>query len=272
MGNYQSANIQALNDVVTNAITDVTTQNFTSNANSCQNINDLTVKTAHGSEINCAMIIDQSINQLCNLDSTVINTSSESVMSNIENKMDQLLQSTQSSVQGFLSAAASIQTTNEEIKNAIKNTIRNDIVNKTFTSCANSVFGQNKMKIEINGKINCPPGQPFIIDQNQIAKSAATCFAQNITNVLANNGVINDILQKMESTQSSKQGLDTAAFLIIGIVILVAIGFFIFKSGGSLMGSLESGGMIKIVISLIVLAALGLGGYYAYQKYAEKKN
>jgi hypothetical protein len=38
------------------------------------------------------------------------------------------------------------------------------------------------------------------------------------------------------------------------------------------MGSLESGGMVKIAISLIVLAALGVGGYYAYQKYVEKKN
>lgn len=141
------------------------------------------------------------------------------------------------------------------VEQNLKNLIQQSIKNTVQSTGA----GDQYAKINLRGVkcVNSPAG----ITQGMIMNLMAKNISRNLVDNIIKNSAVAEIDKKVEqSVKQKNEGLDLGiGLVIVGIIIVVVLGFTVFKT------FLQSPAG-KLLMFVIVLGLLGLLGYFIYKK------
>ncbi len=238
MGNAQSSKIKNMVGVVNTFTTNINNSNSTSNSGNVLNRQSYILEVGQGGLIECKSVnIDQTITSNQNLITSSTFQSLNEVKNDLKNMIDQIASSNQDAVAEFLSLSANVQVSEQELITSIKNSIENNISNENITTCQAIATNLQEGRLVINGTVRCNEGD-LNLGQTIVSDQESQCLSKVFLNAIADNQLINEIVQKAESEQSAKT---------IGPI-------------GAFFGS--AGGIILIIVVCIVLV---VGGYFAYK-------
>jgi hypothetical protein len=174
---------------------------------------------------------------------SVENTNQLSTM--MQNSVDNTAKSDQKSVQDFMAASVSVQSDYKDMATYIKNKIALNFNSNTMQSCvANSDVDQSMTLRNVKHDCSLNPNKPQSYGQNAQLSQFADCLTTSVVDILKNDKVVNDVIQKAESSQSSEQkGMSALLKALIGPLLIIAVVlivlFVVFKqinkdSGGQL--------------------------------------
>ena len=177
--------------------------------------------------------IDQSSQSSCTMDASSIQKVSAQISSVITNTLNQMVSQDQSSYQGWFSVAFGLQIQNASNVQEVSNQISNAVSVDNNNSCLTRAFISQTAIYTLCGIYI---DSPITVNQRANVQAAASCINKQITDVIIANSVINELIQRTDQIQYSKQsGLGDViiyiAIAIIVIVVLIIIFLFLRRSG-----------------------------------------
>ncbi len=232
MGNVQASSIKNMIDLTNTAINN--TVNSSSTEGTGKLINTQTFElTILGNADKCDLTNLQTItsDQKVYVSSTF--TSSSEIKNELSNMIDQIASTSQDAVAEFLSLSGNAQLSSQELATSIKNDIQNNITNENTSICLAFTNNLQQGKFVINN-ITCGPRGTIENVQNIISKQEAECISNIFFNSISSNSIINDIVQKAETSQKAKTVGPIGALLggLGGLIVLIVVGaiaFIIYK-------------------------------------------
>ncbi len=235
MGNQQSSTIRQTIDSVTQNTTNTLVQTTNSAYVSQAASQNMTFKIEPGVTVDCrpgSLQISQGNQTIINLDASFKTQNSSDLIATLQNAITASATTGQKQVSGFLATQiADSQGQTTSIEEHLKSIISTNISAITSNSCiANSSNTQN-LTVDIAGNIysnGCSFGQTF---QVQVALH---CVADAITNIIAQDSVLNSGMAQAAATQdqTATGPIQEIAGLLQGLfapfIILLLVGLFVF--------------------------------------------
>jgi hypothetical protein len=245
MGNVQASTNRNMVDIANKFINNTTNTNSTDSTATTVNRQTFDVNIGQGADVKgCDLRLLQSISSSQVLKTTSTANFSTKIKNDLTNMIDQIASTNQKAVAEFMSLSANAQVSVQDLTTSIKNSIENNINNENLTVCKAFVDNLQDGKLTILGKYTCGPSGKIEINQSIVNNQLSECISKVFFDSIAENSIVNDIVQKAETSQDAKTIGPISAFF----------------------GSI--GGIITIVIVLILIVVLGVGGFYAYKKFA----
>jgi hypothetical protein len=245
MGNVQASSNKNMVELANQFINNTTNTNSTDSSATAINRQTFDVLIGQGSDVKgCDLNILNSITSSQALKTTSTANFSTKIKNDLSNMIDQIASTSQDAVAEFMSLSGNAQLSVQELSTSIKNSIENNITNENTTVCKAYVENLQDGKLTILGKYTCGPSGKIEINQQIVNDQLSECISKVFFDAIADNSIVNDIVQKAETEQKAKT---------VGPI-------------GALFGNI--GGIIGIVIVLILIIVLGVGGYIAYKKFA----
>jgi len=205
----QSTTIKEFQKSTTAIATQQAVKSIVENKSNCNILNNIEIVAGQTSKgVACQYFVggnfnvSQNANNVCQFTASGLAQTQANATQDIRNTLQQIADSNNKSVQQFLSLAAhNTQDTNIDTKSEVINTIANSISIEDINQCiSNATITQNQKLYLCGifyGDVN--------LSQNAVQKSIAACNSQLINNAIVNNKALNDIAQKVISTQDSQQ-------------------------------------------------------------------
>jgi hypothetical protein len=260
----QETSIKEYQESLTSINTQQNFQSIVNNSNSCIIKND--VKLVTGTYPNSQpcpfrvignINVSQNANNVCQFTADGLQEARATAETNIRNTLEQVADSTNKSVQQFLSLASdNYQSTNVDTKTKVINEIMNSINVNDIYQCINNANIAQHQNIYLCGDF----WGDIDLSQDAVQKSIASCNSKLINNAIAKNETLNSISQQVVASQESQQqgifspilaffdalnnlfnnlkGFALAAVLIgIAILIIVLLVFIMFGPAKALLSS-----------------------------------
>lgn len=237
MGNSQSSYQRSLIDVLNENITNVVIKTGSSSSSYCKSNQTLDIGEI---DSECGVNINQNSQTVCDLRQVFSANNTAKMTSLINNALDNTATSKQKSVQDFLAMSVSVQNSKSDMASYVKNIVRNNFSNETLSQCiAESTVDQNMYIKKI--KTNCNKSNAGVnIGQNVLLKQFADCTTNAVVDILKDDKIVNDIINKVENDQSSEQkGLTSLLSalvmpLIIGVIGLIVVAVIVKMGKGAI--------------------------------------
>ncbi len=251
MGSNNSTLNQLIeNDVTTSVITNVITNNETNSTNIISLSNKFDIEVGKGGTLDCGTI---NLTQLNQADIKIATQVNSQTTSNLQNKLINDLKNSASQtnklVQGFLAGIGQFNNTdlNQKIVNRVTSLIQNNITTNNINKILSAVNISNtgNIRIDDGGTIK---GEQCNFLQSNMANFASSLIVSNLANAIANDDVLNKIVNTASQDNSIEQkGLDSliSAFLLPLIVIVIGLSYI----GGKAVNS-------RALSIIIVIAAI----------------
>lgn len=245
MGNKQS-NISektSITDIVSKNMLNSFTRNLNEQNSRCNAIQYAEITSGPGSEINCAIDLNQKATLNCQAQAYFKSQNENLLKADIKNSLDQSFKSDQQQENPSFTLVPYSQQDSQDrtnVQNYIKNIVERNLTSENLNKCLAIAKGAQDGKITILGKVNCPPGKNSIsINQEMLLQQYAQCGSDIVNKTLTDDKFINDLKVKAESSQSNLTSGYGA--IIVLIVILIFVGAFLyFRFGGAKMMAASS--------------------------------
>lgn len=243
----QKTTINSVVSTINENLVSVLSQTLNTNSQSCTSNQQLTVKAKNIIiRDDCSVDFSQKATLVCNVDTAFENTTTSDFVSKMETAIDQSATSAQSNVADFLSTQVYDGDTQINMSQYIKNVVRRDFAQETRNVCLSEAKINQEGELLIDGDIICSGSGSLNFSQDAQAKVIASCLTKSIVNTLTNDTVVNDVVSKIDSTQSSEQKglgdiirsffelLGSFKWVLVGCVVCIALIFIVFLlSGGT---------------------------------------
>lgn len=236
MGNVQASTVKNMIDITNSTIN--STVNSSSTSNEAKSVNRQTFDVLFGpnSDIKgCTLTALSNITSNQTLKTSSAYQTETAIKNQLSNVIDQVAETNQKAVAEFLSLSGNAQLSTQDLATSIKNDIQNKITNENVTSCTAYVDNLQDGKFTFLGKFTCPEGGTGItLTQNIVNDQLSECISQVFFSAIADNSIVNDVVQKAKTSQDARTIGPIGALLgglggLVGIVIIIVIGYFIYK-------------------------------------------
>lgn len=234
MGNVQASAVKNMIDITNSTIN--TTVNTSSTTNDARSVNRQTFDVLFGpnSDVKCSLTATNNITSNQTLKTSSAFQTESAIKNQLSNVIDQVAETNQKAVAEFLSLSANAQVSIQDLATSIKNDIENKITNESTTSCTAYADNLQEGKFTFLGKFTCPEGTGITLTQNIVNDQLSECISQVFYTAIADNTIVNDVVQKSKSSQDATTIGPIGALLgglggLVGIVIIIVIGYFIYK-------------------------------------------
>jgi len=226
MGNSQSSYQRSLIDVLNENITNIVIKTGSSATSYCKADQKIKIGTIVS---DCGINIAQTSQTVCDLKQVFSAENTAKMTSLINNALDTSLASKQKSVQDFLSTSLSFQQSESDMSTHLKNIVAANFTNETLSQCiAESTVDQDMYIDKLVS--TCKESKDGVnIGQNILLKQFADCTTKSVVDVLKDDKLVSNIVNKAESDQSSEQkGLSELLKAMIMPLIIIVVGLVVF--------------------------------------------
>jgi hypothetical protein len=228
MGNAQSSVQKSIIDVYNESVTNIMISSSSSASASCKTNQSISID---GLDVrNCPFSVDQNSQTICDLKQmfSVENTNQLSTM--MQSAVDNAAESKQKSVQDFMAASISVQSDYKDMQTYIKNIIRTNFSSSLAQACvAESSIDQTLTLRNIKHDCTLNPNKPQTYGQNAQLTQFAECLTNSIVDILKEDKVVNEVIQKAQSVQDSEQkGMSALLKALIGPLLIIAVVLIVF--------------------------------------------
>jgi hypothetical protein len=245
MGNAQSSVAQQEIENVTKAINDFSLQIKEESKEKCSNTQVISVSFCDNFRIknnnNRQGIVEflQNNTQRCTLEANEINNIINDNKAKIIDQLNQLVDQSANSKQGFLALAANVQTEISKNKGKIVQEIKDKISENLTSQCAAYANNAQQGEYKFCGFFE---DTDIIVKQNNTQKVVASCIADSVIKALseyyADSKILQEADQKLVSQQEGITGLFKwiaiiAAALVGGIIVIAIVGYFLKKKSAA---------------------------------------
>jgi hypothetical protein len=230
MGSSQSSYQRSLIDVLNENITNVVIKTGATSTSYCKSNQNIKIGEI---DTNCTLNIAQSSQTVCDLRQVFSADNTAKMTSLINTALDNTATSKQKSVQDFMATSVSSQKNVSDISSYVKNIVKNNFTNETLSSCiAESTVDQNFYIEKIKTRCDNDNNKGINIDQNILLKQFADCTTKSVVDILKNDKIVTDIVNKAENDQSSDQKGATSLLsalvmpliiIVVGLVVLAVV-------------------------------------------------
>ena len=218
MGPRQSTSIKSVTDILMQNSTNYVNNNTTQSLASESNTNSFTLATGPDSEVDCNVIVGQSITAEQDTKVMAKVQNATELQNKLNGIIDNTLQQQQSSVNGFLATAFGSQSSSTDIQNTMHTIINTNVTENDVTSCNAVLDNLNTGQLLINHKLICSPGGSIGAMQSIVSDQVAQCFSDKITTALMTNTNIANAVNNANNSQSTKNtGVPTSLADLIGL-------------------------------------------------------
>jgi hypothetical protein len=239
MGNVQNTSVKQMVDITNSFITNVSNSTSTDSSAITSNRQTFKILTGEKSDVRgCDTSVNQSITTSQQLKTSSKFQTSAEIKNELMNMVDQVASTNQNAVAEFLSLSANVQNSSQELQTSIKNSIENNITNESTVACTAIANNLQEGEITILGKYTCGPSGRIDLTQQLVNDQLAECISNVFNDAIADNTIVNQIVQDSTVDQSAKTiGPIGALFGGIGALIILAviggIAYFLITSSGS---------------------------------------
>lgn len=238
MGNVQSSTTKNMVNIANSFINNTTNSSSTDSSAISSNRQTFDILFGPNSDVKgCDINATQSITSNQVLKTTSLFQTETEIKNELSNMIDQIATTSQDAVAEFLSFSGNAQISVQDLTTSIKNDIQNNITNENATVCTAIADNLQQGKITILGKYTCGPDGKINLTQQLLNDQVSECISKVFFQAIADNTIVNDIVQKAETDQAAKTiGPLSAIFgslgAIIGLVVIIIVcigGFILYK-------------------------------------------
>lgn len=238
MGNLQSQTFQQISDSYFKMVTNITASAVATYSGEKAQINNATVNICLlqqcGRPCSASFSVIQTNDLQETLDIEALSKVTADVKNNIVSKTVTWAQGSDSSTQGWLSTAFSVQIQNTDQVTKVAETIATYISDDTTTVCSDFTFEENNVVVNACGTLT----EPILVGQSNATRSATSCIAKQVLNAFVSNSEFASGIQKADLQAKSEEGglfgwiEYIAAAICLVIIIFLIIHLAIHLTGG----------------------------------------
>jgi hypothetical protein len=247
MGSAQSSTVTSTITSINENLTNIIQKTANTSSNTCKTNQQVKLIIGEtGALVGCGISIGQVASTDCKLDNTFNIQSSSDLTTAITQAIDNSASNSQKSVQDFLATSLSVQQSNTSLSTYLKNVIQTNFTSETINKCFSEASINQNQELTINGRIECTSDEDNInLSQNAQLYILTECIMSSVIDIIKNDTVAVDAINKAVSEQSSEQkGLSDFisslmsgwALIIFGVLAVLVVGgilvYFLFFGGG----------------------------------------
>ena len=227
MGSFQATLTNQTMNAITNIVNDVSQSVFNEASQDCSASN--TYQISFGGVPNCpapnvnnsTINITQVAGSKCNLNSQNVNKLSATIKNSLNTRLQSYITNDLSNKQGWFATAISMQIADANTVETIANQITNSFSSNFTNICQAVATAYNNNQLVFCGNYNM---DTFNFNQNAMISALTSCINQNLSNILANNSVLNELVAKTDAKLASEQsGFNLKWLFAIPVIIIIII-------------------------------------------------
>jgi sensor c-di-GMP phosphodiesterase-like protein len=189
--------VSLLSQLINESIFNVLIEIKNNSGLTCTTIQNVSLNILPGSNIDCPLDVVQQNVSNCDINTLYNLQSNINYNKLIEQAVDRLQQNAQ--FQQLASAASQSSNAQIDLRTHVKNVLETNYNSDTVNSCMLIASSIQKMGIVLQGNVTqCP--DPIRLAQNAQLFGLANCLANHITNILANDQILNNALSQAQVT------------------------------------------------------------------------
>lgn len=231
-GSYQSNLVKSTIKIINETIVKVENNVRQSTEQTCSERQHLTFTTGEKSEILGRLVINQKAQLVCNLDANATGKMSAEILNQVQNKIDEAIKNSNEATLEFLNTGTSTGTNRTDLEKFLHSRFEAAIENTFTQDCSQNLEVLQTLNVFINGKIT----GDMDMSQNAQATAIASCIMQYVSDAIAQNEHINDIISEIDNKNKAEhQGLGSlfAGITIAIIAAIIIVGFIYYGYKGS---------------------------------------
>jgi len=225
MGSFQSNYVNSQIKILNETIVKVENKVRMDSRQDCSDVQKLFVKFGDKAQIIGKVSLEQRKQLACNFNSTGTGDLSTSILSAIDNKIQEAIAQSNQATQEFLATAVATGTNKTILETFLHNSFEAAIQNSFEGTCRQNLYALQELEVIFDGRIT----GDLDIKQNSQASAMASCIMQFVAESLSDNEQVNDIIKEVDQRNISEQkGLGSLFNSLIIIGVLFGILFLIF--------------------------------------------
>lgn len=258
--------VQAINESVLNVVATSKTRS----SQDCSTVQNISISIKGNVKID-NLTTNQIAAVSCTFSAQSMIEMSQQIMTDVQNKIDQIIAQSSKSTQEFLSLSMNNQSSNMTNETYLRNTINQAITTSMENVCTQNLSLTQGQTVVIENTTQWPLTVNNVnLDQNLQVIAIGSCVMNSISDILSSNTLVNDLVQKMDQSTISEQTGISALFGPLLLILLIGGGAFLLFSGKG-MQLLANPKKLLIFTGCVIVLYMAFAYKYSWSPFTKKE-
>jgi hypothetical protein len=231
MGSYQSNIVKSTIDIINSTIVSTEQKVRVDMKQTCSTGQTINLVIGERAVVGNVNLIQRN-QTVCNFDGNGTAALSTEIVNEVTNKIDEALKQVNDATVDFLALSVTGGTNKSVLQTELKNIFEVAVKQSFEGTCSQNLLALQNLQVLIEGKVG-----NLNVDQNIQATAIASCILQAVSDQVADNTQLNDIIKKIDMLNKSSQSGISDLFniwtllIVLGVLALLGGGMYIFSSG-----------------------------------------